>query len=140
MFEALTQIKISFGLDPINNHVVDHAALLVEQKTVLRLRNLQARHIVGCQPLAKLQRPGAAHLDLAHVADIEQAGLSAHRHMLFDDAAILHRHFPAGELDHLGAGAPMGGVERSFFQRHNHRRDRPSMVLAFTLERIFRGL
>jgi hypothetical protein len=36
--------------------------------------------------------------------------------MLVDDAAVLHRHVPAGELDHLGAEAPMDVVERGFFE------------------------
>ncbi len=43
------------------------------------------------------------HLDLAHVADVEEAGRGAHRHVLGGDAAVLHRHVPAGEV---GPSAP----------------------------------
>ena len=36
-------------------------------------------------------------LELAHVGDVEDAAVAAHRAVLGDDALVLHRHLPAGE-------------------------------------------
>ena len=62
--------------------------------------------------LEEVQRLAPDDLDLAHVADVEQPGARPHRHVLVDDAGVLDRHVPAGELDHAGAGLAMRVVER----------------------------
>ena len=62
--------------------------------------------------LARLQRARAAELDLAHVRDVEQAGGGAHRLVLGDHAGVLHRHVPAGEVDHPRPELAVGLVER----------------------------
>ena len=53
-------------------------------------------------------------LDLAHVADVEQPGPRAHRHVLGGDARVLDRHVPAGERHHAGVGSAMARVQRGF--------------------------
>jgi len=58
--------------------------------------------------IEKLARLGTTDIDFAHVADVEQAGGAAHHLVLFEDAAVLDRHFPAGEIDQPGA---MGRVK-----------------------------
>ncbi len=49
---------------------------------------------------------------LAHVADVEDADAVADRGVLLEDAPVLHRHVPARELDHAGAGFEVGFVQR----------------------------
>ena len=66
--------------------------------------------------LEERQRVAALDLDLAHVADVEQAGGVAHRVVLIHDAAILNRHLPAAELDHPRAQGDMAIVERRSFE------------------------
>ena len=51
---------------------------------------------------------GPADIDLPHVTHIEEAGVAAHCLVLLEDAAILHRHLPAGEIHHP---PPVGDVK-----------------------------
>ena len=54
---------------------------------------------------------------LAHVADIEQAGMFAGPAMFGHDAFILDRHMVAGKADHARAPVAMPGIERQCLQR-----------------------
>ena len=69
----------------------------------------------------------AGDLDLAHVADVEQPGPGAHRHVLVGDAGVFDGHVPAAELDHARAERAMPRVERRLLQgaggRLGHRVD-----------------
>ena len=65
------------------------------------------RDVVREQALQQLERLRAARFDLAHVRDVEDPARLAHSAMLGADALVLHRHLPAGELDHLRAGRDM---------------------------------
>jgi hypothetical protein len=74
----------------------------------------------------------AGELDVAHVADIEDAGARPHCHVLVDDAAaqrsgIFNWHIPAVELHHPRAHLAVNGVQRSFSdgRRLNRGQDRP---------------
>ena len=51
-----------------------------------------------------------------HVADVEQAGLGAHRQVLVDDARVLHRHVPSAKRHHARAMSAMPGVQRRFLE------------------------
>ena len=62
------------------------------------------------------QRVLAGDFNLAHVADVEQAGAGPDRHVLVGDARVLDRHVPAAERHHLRARGAMPGVERRFLQ------------------------
>ncbi len=59
---------------------------------------------------------GPLMTNLAHVADVEQPDAFAHGLVLLQYAGVFDRHVPTAEIDHLGAGAAMHGVQRSFFQ------------------------
>ena len=66
---------------------------------------------------------GADEERLAHVRDVEQAGLGAHVIVLGDDAVgILHRHVVAGERHHAGTARDMQRVQRGFLQRRRRLR------------------
>ncbi len=92
-----------------------------EQRGVVRLAVLEARRIVHGDVLHGGQRAGAAELDLAHVADVEEADAGAHRHVLGDQAAagtgIFDGHVPAAEVDHLGLECAVRGVEGGLLER-----------------------
>ncbi len=105
------------GGQAVDEQVVDKRALRRQQARILRLPDLQLRGVVARDALHRRQRVPAGDLDLAHVADVEEAGARAHGHVLVGDARILDRHVPAAERTHLGAGAAMAGVERRLLER-----------------------
>ena len=59
--------------EPVHEDVVDERALRREQRGVVRLAVLEARGIVHGDVLHGGQRAGAAKLDFAHVAHVEEA-------------------------------------------------------------------
>ncbi len=107
---------------PVHQDVVHERAGRRRQRRILNLADAQPRGVVARHPLDGGQRVGAGHLDLAHVADVEQAGPRAHGHVLVDDAGVLDGHVPAAELDHPGAAGAVPRVERSFLERNLGRR------------------
>ena len=67
--------------------------------------------VVGRETLTGRRGVRAEHLDLAHVAHVEEPGGGADRAMLLHDAAVGDRHLPAAELDELGVEAAVVLVE-----------------------------
>ena len=51
-------------------------------------------------------------LELAHVRDVEHAGVRSDRPVLRDHALVLNRHLPAGKRDDACTGRQMPLVER----------------------------
>jgi hypothetical protein len=99
----------------------------ITQQRVLDLPDLERGNVVGGEALQGGERGGPFDLELAHVTDVEAAHGRAHRAMLLDDAAVLHRHLPATERDHARAGPNVRSVERRALQRGVHERfSRPS--------------
>ena len=68
--------------------------------------------VVGGDEIGQARGFRPADLDLAHVADVEQADRRAHGLVLVDDAGVLHGHVPAAEIDHPGAQRAMDGIQR----------------------------
>ncbi len=102
---------------PVNEQVVDKRAFRRQQARVLRLPDRKPRRVVARDALDRLEGVLPGDLDFAHVADVEDAGAFAHRHVLRDDARVLHGHVPAAKGDHLGARGPVTSVERRFLER-----------------------
>ena len=99
------------------HQVVDDPAVVVEQQRIFGLHVGRGLEVAGHQPLER--RVGAAAVDqqLAHVADVEQAGILARPQMLGHDAFILDRHLIAGERDHPPAPGAVPRVERQLVER-----------------------
>ena len=110
------------AVDAIERHVVDDAAVLAAEHRVLRVAVGERPHVVGGEPLAGRGRVRPAHLDLAHVAHVEEPGSGADGAVLLEDAAVRHRHLPAAELDELGAERAVLLVERRPCERCSWRR------------------
>jgi hypothetical protein len=55
--------------------------------------------------------------DLAHMADIEQAGGGSNGRVLFEDSRVLEGHVPAAKVHHFGAHSDVRGVQGSGFER-----------------------
>jgi hypothetical protein len=98
--------------EPVGDQVVDRAAVLVQEQRVLRLARLDPVDVVGEHPLHERDRAGAAHLELAHVRHVEEAGMGADGLVLRDDALVLHGHLPPGEGNHPRPRCHMAVAER----------------------------
>ena len=99
------------GRIPVDDDVVDHAALLVAERAVLRLAVGALREIVRHQPLGGFERSRAIDGHLAHVADVEDADPLADGGVLLEDTLVLHRHVPTGELDDASSGREMRFIQ-----------------------------
>ncbi len=98
--------------EEIDDEIVDDAAVRIEHARVERLAgDLQLVDAVREQVAQELARARAVQVDHGHVRDIEHAGVAAHLVMLLDLRAVVERHVPAAEVDHLGAGGAVGIVE-----------------------------
>ena len=108
--------KKSFRSRPVNNQVIDDATALIEEKRVLATADFQFVDIVG----QHLIQPGAharpRRNQLAHMGNIEDAGVLPDGLMLVHDAGVLDRHDPIAKRDHLRAEPHMLIVERSLLQ------------------------
>ena len=74
--------------------------------------SLELRDVVREHRLQQLERLRPLDLELAHVRDVEDAGVGAHGAVLGDHALVLHRHLPAGERNEPRAGGDVPVVER----------------------------
>jgi hypothetical protein len=101
----------------VDQDVVDEAAVVVEQAGVVGLSGFQFGDRVGRHVIREPAGFGAADLDFAHMADVEDAGRGTHCVVLFDDAGVLDGHVPASEIDHLGAQRAMDGIQRCGAER-----------------------
>ena len=100
-------------VDPVRDEVVDGTAVLVEEQRVLRLAHADPAQVVREHRLEIVERRRAAHLELAHVAHVEDAGMLAHRAVLGDHAFVLHGHLPTRKRNHPGPGCQVPVVKRS---------------------------
>ena len=94
MLPALTTSRKCAG-EAIDQQVVHEGALRRQQAGVLRLPDLQLRRVVARDALDGGQRVLAGDFDLAHVADVEEAGARADGHVLRDDARSTRRACPS---------------------------------------------
>ena len=101
----------------VRNQVVDDPALVVRQQRVLRLAGADPVEVVREQRLQEVTRPRAFDFELAHVRDVEDPAVAAHREVLRDDAFVLHRHLPARERDESRAERDVAVEERRSQQR-----------------------
>ena len=99
--------------ETVDEQVVDEGAVLGRQGGVLGLADRQLGRVVARDALDAGQGVASGHLDLAHVADVEQAGARAHRQVLVGDAAVFDGHLPAAERHHAGAERDVASVQSS---------------------------
>ena len=116
-FDAFATIEVAVLVEPVDDQVVDDPAVLVREQRVLRVAGLELVDVVRERRLQQVARRRPFDLDLAHVRDVEDAGVGAHRPVLRDHALVLHGHLPAGERDHARAERDVAVVERRPAQR-----------------------
>ena len=99
------------------HQVVHDAALGVQQQAVFLAARLQHRIVAGHEPLELGDGVGAGDLALAHVRDVEQAGMLAGPAVLGQHALVLDRHVIAAEADHAGSQRAVRGVQGRGLER-----------------------
>ena len=100
------------GGETVEVGVVDGTARLRGDHRVLRLQEVECFGVVAEYVLQERRRSRPAEDEAAHVRNVEQPGAAAGGEVLGDDAGrVLHRHVPAAEVDHPGAGGDVLGVE-----------------------------
>ena len=77
----------------------------------------QSRGGISQRVFEQGQRARALEMELAHVAQIENACRTAHGKMLLDDAAIAERRLEAAELCRACAEFAMQGCQRGALDR-----------------------
>ena len=92
--------QIAALAEAVDDQVVDDPAVLVRQERVLRLPRRDPVEVVREEALQEGGRLRPLDLDLAHVRDVEDAGVRADGLVLLDDALVLDGHLPAGERNH----------------------------------------
>ena len=96
---------------PVHQQVVDESAFGGRQGRVLRLAGLEPVRVVGRYPLHGGEGVGPRHLDLAHVADVEQPRRPPHGQVLLGNAGVLDGHLPPRERHHLRAQGDVTGMQ-----------------------------
>src|SRR5690606_20771028 len=83
------------------------------------------------------------HVDFAHVAYIEKSGRTTHGFVLFEDAPILNRHFPSGEVNQSSAVGCVKIAKRGAFEFAHTRettRSSPAVCKSFRGSSIEDGI
>ena len=90
--------------EAIHEAVVDERAFFGENARVLRLTGFECPYVVAGHTLYEGVPVRARDFEFAHVRDVEDADVLAHRAVLAVDAGrIGNGHLEAGERHHLGA-------------------------------------
>ncbi len=96
--------RLSVGIVIIaHQHVVENAADVVRDQRIADLAQLHVGHAAGEQFGQKDGRAGPLEPQPAHVRNIGDGHGISRGVVFLDDRSILHRHGPAGEIDHPSA-------------------------------------
>ena len=97
--------------------VVDGVSVCVRDDAVLRLVEVERKHVAGKHMLQERHLIGTFDVDPSHVGHVKDAAVTAAVEMLCDDAfGILDGHIPAAEVDHGRACVEMCLVQNRPFQ------------------------
>jgi hypothetical protein len=102
------------GPHAVDDHVVQEGALGRQQSRILGLADGKLCRVVARDLLHGGEGGFAGNLDLAHVADIEDACPRPHGHVFAGDPGVLDGHVPTGERHHAPLRGTVTGVERCF--------------------------
>ena len=91
-----------FGIDAVNQNVIDNTSTTIRQAGVLYLAIVERCYIVRGDMLQKINGTRTFDPNLAHVADIEYTGLFSNRVVFIVDAAELNGHVVSRKFCHAG--------------------------------------
>jgi hypothetical protein len=99
----------------VNEQVINHTAVIIQQKSVLPLTDVQFGNVIGQHSVEPVARAVSRDDELSHVGNIEHSHRVSHALVFIHDAGVLHRHEPAAERDHSRSQPHMFVVKRRFF-------------------------
>ena len=101
----------------IYDQVINHSAIFQQHAGIKRLARLgEFIHIV-CQQIAqKTAYAITLEINHAHVRHVEHAAVVAYLMVFVDLRAVIDRHIPAAEIDHLCAHRAVGCIKRSLLE------------------------
>src|SRR5947207_12457077 len=101
--------------DSIKNQIINDAGVIIEEKSVLPLSDVQLRYIIGQHGIEPVARAISQDDELPHMRNIEHSDGVSDGQMFVDNAGVLHRHKPAAEWDHSRTEPHVFLVKRRFF-------------------------
>jgi len=101
--------------DSIKNQIINDAAVIIEEKSVLPLTDVQLRYIISQHGIEPVARAISRDDELPHMRNIEHSDGVSDGLMFIHNAAVLHRHEPAAEWDHSRTEPHVFLVKRRFF-------------------------
>ena len=104
--------------EAVDDAVVQHAALGIEQKAVTAFARREGSQIVAHRAGQRLIRARPFNAEFAHMTDVEKTGMLTGVLMLDQNALVLDGHEPTGERRHFGPMGLMPGSERRTQFRH----------------------
>ena len=112
-------------LQTIEQHVVEDSAPLVGDERVANLARLHVADAARQQSVEEVADvdaggSGAVEAESSHVGDVEQSDGGTDGGMFIGDRGVLHRHRPAGEVDHSAAVRSVPVVQGSASQILRH--------------------
>ena len=79
-------------VNPIYNQIIYDPAALIQQKRVLTHADAELFDVVSQHAIEPIPSTAALDDELAHVRNVEHAGIVPHCLMFLDNAGVLHRH------------------------------------------------
>ena len=101
----------------IDQQIVDHPAVGVQQIAVEALAGGIPAHVIGAHQVEELGRVRAAGFEDAHVCHVEEPGGLADRVVLVEHAGVPDGHVPAGKRDDLAGVRPVPLVKGCALER-----------------------
>src|SRR5438128_11981515 len=87
--------------DSIKNQIINDAAVIIEEKSVLPLTDVQLRYIISQHGIEPVARAISRDDELPHMRNIEHSDGVSDGLMFIHNAAVLHRHETAVEWYNL---------------------------------------
>src|SRR5207302_6103593 len=101
--------------DSIKNQIINDAAVIIEEKSVLPLTDVQLRYIISQHVIEPVARAISRDDELSHMRNIEHADGVSDGLMFVHNAGVLHRHKPTAEGNHSRSQPHMFVVKRCPF-------------------------
>ena len=86
----------------VDDHVIDHAPVRVEQEAVVGFPRHQSVDVTGGHQVQKGRGEGSGGLKDAHVSHVEQARRSPYRPVFVQHRPVAQWHLPSAEGDKVG--------------------------------------
>jgi hypothetical protein len=103
------------GASSVDDQVINHTSVVIEQKSVLALTDVQLGDVIGQHGIEPVSRAVSRDHELSHMGDIEHSHRRSHSLVFVHDSGVLDWHKPAAEWNHSRSQSHVFAVKRRFF-------------------------